>query len=94
MRFMVSRIITSVSQLPTPGPPRRERVGKTRFCRVFIPSFELEACADTGGFFGVAGAGDDEDATGCWVAATRSARALAELLRAPTMVATVARGTQ
>lgn len=29
--------MTSVSQVPTPGPPRRVREGKTRFCRPFEP---------------------------------------------------------
>lgn len=91
LRFMVSRIITSVSQVPTPGPPRRERVGSTRFCLVFIPSFELEACAEGGGCGcrGVAGgagaAGDDEEAVACWRLAARDPRVLTTPPRAPTM---------
>ena len=31
LRFRVSRINISTSQVPTPGPPRREREGRTRF---------------------------------------------------------------
>lgn len=33
-RLYVSKIITSTSQLPTPGPPRRDLEGKIRFWRV------------------------------------------------------------
>lgn len=40
LRFWVSRIITSTSQLPTPGPPRRDLDGRTRFWRVFAAGAE------------------------------------------------------
>ena len=32
----------SASQLPTPGPPLRERDGNTRFCRVCIPGLPAD----------------------------------------------------
>jgi len=34
-RLCASNIMRSTSQLPIPGPPRREREGSTRFCRDF-----------------------------------------------------------
>lgn len=34
----VSRMFISTSVLPTPGPPRRARVGRMRFWRVSIPA--------------------------------------------------------
>ncbi len=82
LRFIVSRIITSVSQLPTPGPPRRERVGKTRFCRVFMPAFATGGCASDCGLPACGGAGDEEDAVGCWLLAARGRAALGLPLRA------------
>lgn len=56
----VSRIKLSASQLPTPGPPRRERDGKIRFWRTggVNPAVELKANASSMasainmGFFG------------------------------------------
>lgn len=91
LRLIVSRIITSVSQFPTPGPPRRERVGNTRFWRVFIPSFAAGACAVDFGLLGWNGAGDDEDAVGCWRLPARGRPALALPLRALDMSTTATR---
>lgn len=34
VRLRVSKILISISQLPTPGPPRRVLTGRVRFCRV------------------------------------------------------------
>ncbi|PSR72575.1 hypothetical protein PHLCEN_2v11568 [Hermanssonia centrifuga] len=48
-RLRVSSIITSTSQLPTPGPPLLERDGSTRFWRVCIPDFEGVPGVDAGG---------------------------------------------
>ena len=86
---MVSNIIASLSQLPTPGPPRRERVGCTRRCRVEMLSVESKpgvlvpaafpaADPDTGAW---AGAGE----AGCWLLPARDLLAAALPLRAPTM---------
>jgi hypothetical protein len=36
-RLSESRMMISTSLFPNPGPPRRERAGKTRFCRVTGP---------------------------------------------------------
>jgi hypothetical protein len=38
-RLCASNIMRSTSQLPIPGPPRREREGSTRFCRDFKLAF-------------------------------------------------------
>jgi hypothetical protein len=40
--FFVSRIIISMSQLPTPGPPRLDRDGRMRFWRPCDGIFEDE----------------------------------------------------
>lgn len=49
-RRCVSIIIKSTSQFPTPGPPRLERDGRTRFCRACFPGFvEVEGPSMLGG---------------------------------------------
>ncbi len=86
---MVSNIITSLSQVPTPGPPRRERVGCTRRCCVEMLSVASNPCvltpaapptadADRGGW---GGAGE----AGCWLLPARCLVAAALPLRALTI---------
>ena len=89
LRFIVSSIITSLSQLPTPGPPRRVRVGSTRRCRVDMLSDGPTTCgwpsAPGAGASVRGGAGDEEDAVGCWRLPERDLLAAAFPLRALTM---------
>ena len=79
----------SLSQLPTPGPPRRERAGCTRRCRIEMLSVESNPCVLTPAAppaadaerRGWGGAGE----AGCWLLPERDLVVAALVLRALTM---------